>query len=419
MPDAAIQLSPSPLAATEKGESLPVTLSRPPIDRASGRPLHVLMISDVYFPRINGVSTSIETFRRDLGDANVDVTLIAPGYPQQSGRDAVQRVPSRKVPFDPEDRLMQWRPLLQQLREAGRREIDLVHVQTPFAAHYAGLRARRMFGVPVVATYHTHFEEYIHHYLPLMPRPLLRSVARGIARSQCNELDAVVVPSTAMRDTLRDYGITAPLHVLPTGIPNAQFAGGNGQAFRQKHGIPVDAPLALFVGRVAHEKNIGFLLDATREVRVQLPDFRLLVAGEGPALHALRHKAAALGIRDNVMFIGYLDRSEELPSCYAAADVFAFASRTETQGLVLLEAMAAGIPVYAFAAMGTCDIVGPQRGAVVAPEDVQSFARGLIDLLQDRARLTRLSGEAKDFAAFWSAPERARQLAELYRSLAN
>lgn len=384
-----------------------------------GMPLHVLMISDVYFPRINGVSTSIETFRHDLGDENVEVTLIAPGYPQSNGHDTVHRVPSRKVPFDPEDRLMQWQPLLRGLREAGRREVDLVHVQTPFAAHYAGLRAKRMFGVPVLATYHTHFEEYIHHYLPLMPRTVLRSVARRIARSQCNELDAVVVPSTAMRDTLLDYGIQSPLHVLPTGIPNAQFANGDGAAFRRRHHIPADAPLALFVGRVAHEKNIGFLLEATRAVAAQLPAFKLLVAGEGPALQALKHKAGSLGIRDNVMFIGYLDREKELPSCYAAADVFVFASKTETQGLVLLEAMAAGIPVYAFAAMGTCDIVGPQRGAVAAPDDVKEFARGLAHLLQDREQLARLSQEAVEFAASWSAPERARQLADLYRSLVN
>lgn len=387
-----------------------------------GGPLRVLMISDVYFPRINGVSTSIETFRNDLGEQNVEVTLIAPGYPEavngSNGHDMVQRVASRRIPFDPEDRLMQWGPLLGRLRDAGRSDVDLVHIQTPFAAHYAGLRAKRMFGVPVLATYHTHFEEYIHHYLPLVPRALLKSVARNIARSQCNELDAVVVPSLAMRDTLIDYGITSPLHVLPTGIPEAQFSGGDGPGFRRRHGIPIDAPLALFVGRVAHEKNIGFLLTAARQVLARLPQFRLMIAGEGPALPSLKRMAATLGISNNVVFIGYLDRFSELPDCYAAADVFVFASKTETQGLVLLEAMAAGIPVYAFARMGTCDIVGPQRGAIAAPEDPDQFSAGLAHLLEDRGRLAQMSQEAKQFAASWSAPERARQLADLYRSLA-
>lgn len=381
--------------------------------------MHVLMLSDVYFPRINGVSTSIETFRHDLAGQNIDVTLIAPHYPQPHDVHSVQRVPSRRVPFDPEDRLMHWRPLIDRLRQAGQRDIDLIHIQTPFVAHYAGLRAKRMFGVPVIATYHTHFEEYIHHYLPVMPRKLLRYIARGIARSQCNDLDAIVVPSAAMRDTLTDYGVNAPLHILPTGIPISQFEAGNGPSFRRRHGIAVDAPMALFVGRVAHEKNIDFLLDATREIVQQLPNFRLMIAGEGPALPALQRMAATLGIAANVIFVGYLDRAKDLPDCYSAADVFVFSSKTETQGLVLLEAMAAGIPVYAFASMGTCDIVGPQQGAIAAPDDVGEFASGLTQLLGNHTKLTQMSQEAKQFAVSWSAPERARQLAVLYRSLAN
>jgi glycosyltransferase involved in cell wall biosynthesis len=379
--------------------------------------MHVLMLSDVYFPRINGVSTSIETFRNDLAEQNIDVTLIVPHYPQPQESTSVWRVPSRKVPFDPEDRLMHWQPLLSKLREVGQRDIDLVHIQTPFIAHYAGLRAQRLFGIPAIATYHTHFEEYIHHYLPIMPRPLLRSIARGIARSQCNDLNAVVVPSLAMRDTLSDYGVTAPLHILPTGIPISQFANGNGTTFRLQYGIPAAAPMALFVGRVAHEKNIGFLLEACKHTLSRLPDFRLMIAGEGPALPALKRMAVTLGIEKNVIFVGYLDRAQDLPDCYAAADVFVFASKTETQGLVLLEAMAAGIPVYAFAAMGTCDIVGPQQGAIAAPDNVSAFAEGLAQLLGNQEQRRQMSQQAKQFASSWSAPERARQLAMLYRSL--
>ena len=381
--------------------------------------MRILMISDVYFPRINGVSTSIETFCKDLAEQNVDVTLIAPSYPASQNQfvGPVQRVSSRQVPFDPEDRLMRWKPLLERLKEAGRKEVDVIHIQTPFVAHYAGIRAGRMFGKPVVATYHTHFEEYIHHYLPVMPRPVLRGFARTLARSQCNELDAVVVPSKIMRDTLTDYGVTTAMHVLPTGIPISQFAGGNGASFRKLHGIAIDTPLALYVGRVAHEKNIGFLLKMAQKTVARLPNFLLMVAGEGPALPGLKRMAVSLGIEASVRFVGYLDRAQALPDCYAAADAFVFASKTETQGLVLLEAMAAGLPVYALSAMGTIDIVGPQRGAVSASENVSEFADGLIQLLGDHVKLEHMSREAKQFAESWSAPERARQLANLYRSL--
>ncbi len=379
--------------------------------------MHVLMLSDVYFPRINGVSTSIETFRRDLGDLDINVSLIAPEYSTADKTPATWRVPSRKVLFDPEDRLMHWDHLMRTVKQAGNSNVDMVHIQTPFLAHYAGIRAGRSFGVPMVATYHTHFEEYIHHYLPLLPRSALRLLARRLARNQCNDLDAVVVPSEAMRQTLSDYGVTAPLHILPTGIPIDHFSNGNGRLFRERHAIAPDRPLALYVGRIAHEKNIGFLIEAAEQIRHQRPDFLLMIAGEGPALASLRRSVEKLRLDDNVRFVGYLDRETELPDCYAAADVFVFSSKTETQGLVLLEAMAAGIPVYAFAAMGTRDIVEPCRGAVVAPQESVAFAAGLTELLADPKRLSDLSVQAREFANMWSAPERARQLAELYRSL--
>jgi 1,2-diacylglycerol 3-alpha-glucosyltransferase len=379
--------------------------------------LRILMISDVHFPRINGVSTSIETYMADLPAQGISVRLVAPAYPDTSEAPDIWRVPSRRLPFDPEDRLMSWRQLLEIVRNATSSGVDLVHIQTPFAAHYAGVKIGRQLGVPVVATYHTHFEEYIQHYLPLLPRSVLTTVARRIARHQCDELNAVIVPSPAMRDTLTGYGVRASMHVLPTGIPIGQFTSGNGVRFRARHDIPTDKPMALYVGRVAHEKNIGFLLEAMTHAVRHCPDLLLAIAGEGPALTFLQRQAAALRLSDHVRFVGYLDRRLELPDCYAAATVFAFASRTETQGLVLLEAMAAGLPVYALPCMGTRSIVEPQRGAVAAADDPAAFGKELAMLAGDPNRLRCLSEEGRQFAAEWSAPERARQLAQLYRSL--
>lgn len=142
---------------------------------------------------------------------------------------------------------------------------------------------------------------------------------------------------------------------------------------RYEYGILSTRPVALYVGRAAHEKNIGFLLHALEYTRRLRPDILLLIAGEGPAVPDLKEKVNALGLRDHVQFIGYLDRSEALPACYAAADVFVFASRTETQGLVLLEAMAAGLPVVALSEMGTTDILAPGRGAFFAARRSESL----------------------------------------------
>lgn len=379
--------------------------------------MRVLMVSDVYFPRVNGVSTSIETFRRTLAAQGIAVKLVVPRYGDEPEEPGIVRFAGRPVPGDPEDRMVGWRAMHRAvLAEAA--DCDLIHVQTPFIAHYAGLKAGRRLGRPVVATYHTLFEEYLQHYAPFLPAAWLRALARRFSRRQCNALDAVIVPSTAMRQRLEAYGVTAPLHVLPTGIPMAQFAGGNGMDFRLRHGIAEDRPLALFVGRVAHEKNIGFLLEAMVHARQRRPDLLLVIAGEGPAMGDLQKQVTTLGLAESVRFVGYLDRRQGLPDCYAAADVFVFASRTETQGLVLLEAMAAGLPVIALAEMGTIDILAPGRGAFSPPGDSKAFGETLGHFVDHPAAWRHLGDEAPLYAREWSDEAMAGRLAQLYRQLA-
>lgn len=376
--------------------------------------MRVLMVSDVYFPRVNGVSTSIETFRRALGEHGVELRLVVPRYGNEGDIPGVIRVPGRPIPGDREDRLVGWRAMHRTVLAAAQ-DCDLIHIQTPFVAHYAGLSAARKLRLPVVATYHTFFEEYLQHYAPWLPAEWLRGLARRFSRQQCNALDAVIVPSSAMRERLASYGVSRDMVVLPTGIPVAQFAGGNGPAFRYQHGILSTRPVALFVGRVAHEKNIGFLLHALEYTRRLRPDIVLLIAGEGPAVPDLKEKVKALGLRDHVQFIGYLDRSEALPACYAAADVFVFASRTETQGLVLLEAMAAGLPVVALSEMGTTDILAPGRGAFSPPDDPKAFGETVAHFLNRPSAWRHFREDAPVYAAEWSDTAMAARLAACYR----
>ncbi|GEC96508.1 1,2-diacylglycerol 3-glucosyltransferase [Zoogloea ramigera] len=378
--------------------------------------MRILMVSDVYFPRVNGVSTSIETFRRTLAALGVELRLVAPRYGAEPDEPGVVRVPGWPVPGDREDRLVGWRAMHRAVLAAAE-GCDLVHIQTPFVAHYAGLAAARRRGLPVIATYHTLFEEYLQHYAPMLPAGWLKRRARGLSRRQCNALDGVIVPSTAMRERLLGYGVGVPLHVLPTGIPIERFRGCDGAAFRAQHGIAPERPVALFVGRVAHEKNIGFLLDALPQALRRRPDVLLLIAGEGPARAELEARVRREGLGEAVRFIGYLDRADALPACYAAADVFVFASRTETQGLVLLEAMAAGLPVVALAEMGTVDILGPRRASLAPPPEPEAFGEAVGRLLGDASARQRLAADAPAYAAEWSDTAMAARLAWLYRDL--
>ncbi len=380
--------------------------------------MRVLFVSDVYFPRVNGVSTSIQTFRRELAALGHETRLVAPAYPgAHPDEPGILRIPARGVPLDPEDRAMRWPHLGRVHRALAGERFDLVHIHTPFFAHYAGLSLARRWDVPAVATYHTLFEEYLSHYVKLVPRGVMRALARRFSRAQCNALDAVAVPSIAMRDTLARYGVAAPVAIVPTGIRLTEFSGGDGSRFRSRHGIDPGRPVALFVGRVAFEKNIDFLLRMLVRVRRDLPDVLLVICGEGPAARPLARLARELGLGDSVRFVGYLDRATQLLDCYRAADVFVFASRTETQGLVLLEAMTLGVPVVATAVMGTRDILGPGKGALVPDDDEQDFAAAVVTVLRDATVRARLGEEAAEYAKTWTAPATARRLEAFYRGV--
>jgi 1,2-diacylglycerol 3-alpha-glucosyltransferase len=378
--------------------------------------MRILMISDVYFPRINGVSTSIQTFRRELHAAGHETILIAPEYPSGGAADEppIIRVPSRYLPRDPEDRMMKLGALRRLRGQLAREAFDLVHIQTPFVAHYQGIALARTLGVPAVETYHTYFEEYLHHYVPLMPRALMRFVARRFTVSQCNALDALVVPSRAMERALQDYGVQCPMHVIPTGMDMQRFKGGDGARFRASLGIAPERPVLVHVGRIAHEKNIDFLFRMFAQVVAQRPDAMMIVAGEGPALAHCKSYVRSLGLAEQVHFVGYLSRESALLDCYRCGDLFVFSSKTETQGLVLLEAMALGVPVVSTAHMGTKDIVAPQRGAAAAPDDEAQFAQIVVSLLSSPERRAAMSAAARAFAASWSAAAMADRLTHLY-----
>jgi 1,2-diacylglycerol 3-alpha-glucosyltransferase len=383
--------------------------------------MRVLFVSDVYFPRVNGVSTSIRTFRGDLAQLGVETTLVAPAYPgaDDDADPSIIRVPSGAVPRDPEDRRFLGGPLRRVLDANLAATVDLVHIHTPFIAHYAAARFARTHGLPVVATYHTFFEDYLHHYVPILPRGIGRWIARRFTLSQCDDVAELISPSAPMREALLAYGVTTPIEVLPTGLPAESFVQGDGARFRKAFDLPADSPLLLYVGRVAFEKNIDFLLRMFVRLRVRRPDALFVIAGEGPALPHLVKLARELGLESHVRFIGYLDRRTELPDCYAAGNAFVFASRTETQGLVLLEAMAQGTPVVSTAELGTRSILTPDCGAYVVPEDEETFAAAVSDALQLTPESSRRA-QLRAHAESWASLTMARRLADFYaRVLAN
>ena len=380
--------------------------------------MKILFISDVYFPRVNGVSTSIETFRRNLHLLGHTVHLIAPDYGTPAADETdILRVPARTVPLDPEDRLMRYGWVMQQLDRLRGEHYDLIHVQTPFVAHYLGVKLSHLLDIPCIETYHTFFEEYLYHYIPFLPKSFTRWLAKRFSRHQGNSLDGMVIPSRPMQRVLQAYGIATTMEVIATGIEPASFVPGDRVAFREKYGIAQERPMLLFVGRVAHEKNIDFLIKVVNEVRGQVADVLFVIAGEGPARAHLEQEVKRLALDQHVRFIGYLDRHTELNNCYRAADIFIFSSRTETQGLVLLEAMAQGVPLVSTAELGTRDVLQDGAGVWIALEELSDFSGNVVKMLGHAQARSELGELGRAYANEWSAAKQAKKMLAFYDTI--
>ena len=346
------------------------------------------------------------------------VTLIAPEYPENCQSDIeIIRIPSKKLPFDPEDRLMSLARVKGLLPKLERKRFDVVHIQTPFVAHYGGVYLAKKLGLPSVVSYHTYFEAYFEKYLPWLPHFLLRGIARRFSASQCNQVDGVISPSNQMLGKLREYGTKTEARVIPTGLKLNQYKMKGESSFRQNHGISKDDQVLLYVGRVAHEKNIPFLMDVFVEVFEQNNNAKLVIAGEGPAQKALKNRAKVLDMDENIIFVGYLDRETELIDCYHSADVFVFSSETETQGLVLLEAMACNLPVVSVASMGSKDVLIDKQGCLIANLEINEFSEKVIKLLTEPEYASRIAKAGIAYVGNWSTEDKAQELLDFYQSV--
>jgi 1,2-diacylglycerol 3-alpha-glucosyltransferase len=332
--------------------------------------LHVGFFTECYRPIVNGIVASIDALRTGLDAAGVEVTTIAPRFPDFEDHDpAIVRIPSLPLPTRTAYRLC-----VPFVRNADRERLgglSLVHTHSPFVTGWMGANYARRRGLPLVFTYHTRIEAYA-HYIPF-ERRAMQAAAVTLTRSYANAADAVIVPTAAMEARLREIGVRTPIAVIPSAIDVDRFAAGRrSPAVRALLGGDDAGPLALVVSRLAREKNLELAIDALARSRV--PGTRLAIVGEGPHRAALEERARLSGVADRIRFMGALPVAA-LPDVYASGDAFVFPSTTETQGLVLAEALAAGLPVVAVDTPASRDVLG--SGGRFVPDDPDAFALAL------------------------------------------
>lgn len=377
------------------------------------------MFTDVYRPSVNGVTRSIEATKAALEVRGHRVVVFAPHVRGQMTEPDVIRLPSIKR-LSPATTPIGVSFLPFVLRRVKSLKLDVIHTHLPFFIGTLGHTVARWINVPAVHTYHTHLTEYA-HYAPPVPglRGSVRYGLRRLAKRCCNGADHVIAPSTAIRTLLEGYGVTTPITVLPSGIVTSDFArlpDARRVVVRQQYGIPTDAILILFAGRLAKEKNVPFLLKAFAQVATNTQNVHLVLAGGGPTERHIGRVIRSLKLSERVSVTGLLPRSE-MTLLFGSADIFAFASVTETQGIVIAEALAASCPVVAVDALGVKDGVQDGVNGYLVPHDVDAFAMRINELASHSALRARMGAAALESAAAFSIDATTDRLVELYANL--
>ena len=382
--------------------------------------MRIGFFTDSYLPALHGVEISIESFRKTLESMGHEVYVYAPESPGYKDKNPnVFRFKSKRVIKNPEMRFaFDFLPIGRSFLEITRFKLDVVHAHTPFGLGFLAkfLSERQL--IPLIYTHHTHYPEYAKIYFK--EKVLLPYLAQVYTTWFSNISHAVIAPSLKMKKLLRNYGVKrkVPVYIMPTGVDLNIFKKSekNRQALREKLKISPETKVLLSVSRIGKEKNIEFLLKVFVEILKKKGDVLFLIVGDGPFLEQLKKMAQRLKIEHNIIFTGRVS-SQKVAAYYQAADIFLFASLTDTQGIVLLEALASGLPTVVLKDDAFSGVVlDNKNGFSVSPKIPKIFAKKAMTLLEDQELYKEFSTAAVGTASKFSDMNSAKNLLKIYEA---
>ncbi len=378
--------------------------------------MNICMFTNTYLPHVGGVARSVSFFTQDLRNGGHCVLVVAPTFPgyeehDRSDRDifrvpAIQkfngsdfsvRIPS---PFIVDEKMDSFEP-------------DIIHSHHPYLLGDAALRAARRRNLPLIFTHHTLYEQYT-HYIAKNPDTMKR-FATFLSTNYANLCDRVVAPSLSIQKLIETRGVRVPIFEIPTGVDVSFFAAGNGKSFREKHGIDPQSFVIGHLGRLAPEKNLTYLAAAVARAMQANTRSRFLVVGSGPSQEEIAAIFDQSGLGQRLVMAGQLT-GQALADAYAAMNLFAFASTSETQGMVLTEAMAAGVPVLAIDAPGAREVVDNGVNGCLLPCDASQaqFAEVLSWAMAEPEKIADWVDAARRTAKTFARDRSARKMLRLY-----
>ncbi len=381
--------------------------------------MNICMFTNTYLSHVGGVARSVSFFAEDLRRMGHRVLIVAPTFPNDEAHaedNEVLRVPAMQnfngsdfsvripIPMFIDKKIDEFAP-------------DVIHSHHPFLLGDAAFRAAYRRNLPLVFTHHTLYEQYTHYVLP--NSKVMKRLAIELATMYANLCTKVIAPSESIARLISQRGVTTPIEVIPTGVDIDFFRSGDGNAFRKKHDIPEQSPVIGHLGRLAPEKNLEYLSEAVALALKEMPETgRFLVVGAGSSEETIQRIFEREGLLDRLVMPGK-KTEKELADAYKAMDLFVFSSKSETQGMVLAEAMAAEVPVIALDASGTRDVIKDGENGRLMPQDTPApmFAREIIGFFREREKAESWKENAVQTARELSRTAMAEKLAGLYESL--
>ncbi len=378
--------------------------------------MKIAMFTNTYYPHVGGVAKSVQRLAEDCRKKGHEVRIAAPEFPDMPQHEPdVIRIPAIQN-FNGSDFSMSLpSPIL--LKDAlDDFQPEIIHAHHPYLLGDTALRVSAKRALPLVLTYHTMYEHYT-HYVPT-DSPKMKRFVIELASGCANLCDHIIAPSESIAEILKERGVTTPISAIPTGVDCEAYVGGNGMNVRQEAGIPDNAFVIGHVGRLAPEKNMDFLTAVIADFLRHDSDAHALIVGDGESANDMKNICDRENIQHRVHFTG-IQKGEDLLDHYNAMNVFLFASKTETQGMVLAEAMAASVPVIALDAPGAREIVKDgYNGRLLQHEDRTEFVLALSEIEALSAKEYSLWQEAAhETAQRFSREASLNKVLDLYRSL--
>ncbi|OJF75959.1 MAG: glycosyl transferase family 1 [Treponema sp. CETP13] len=401
--------------------------------------MNIALFTDAYFPRINGVSISVSSYAKELINIGHTVLVVASEYPDEKKIASISdfdtdnsirlednipvlRIKSMRVFVSKEDRLARFDKWFYIKKKLDQFKPDIIHVNSELMIGYYGVMYARHRKIGLVFTFHTMWEDYIKGYLPVVPSTISKKFVRDHMHFYLKYATEIIAPTEEIKQVVSDYGIDNRfVHLLPTGISENFFVNDKQKTklirsiLLDEYPKLKDKKILLYVGRIAKEKNLDFLLDVIEKIHASRPDTVLLYVGAGPYLEDLQQHCKKRGLDKYVVFTGYINRLD-LPAIYHLSDVFTFASKSETQGLVTVEAMISGLPVVAIGERGTLNVMQGDNGGFMVHDSISEFIQKVELLLDDKNIYLQKKVEALEWGKKWTIESMTPRLIAIYES---